>query len=93
LHNVQLFDVDGNPLVTNRDLDQSEVQPTPVKLETGSKAYNVFPLTVARMIYDSEGQLVPDPDFDPKKAAAYNNGPFLKVPAVLKDKKVAKSNH
>lgn len=93
LHNVQLFDVDGNPLVTNRDMVQTQLQPTPAKLETGAKAYNVFPLSLATMMYDDNGELVPDPAFDKGKAAAYRNGPFLKVPAVLPPEKVAKSNH
>ncbi|MCW2801769.1 MAG: hypothetical protein JWQ70_3241 [Aeromicrobium sp.] len=93
LHNVQLFDVDGNPLVTSRDVDQMPLQPAPAKLETGTKAYNVFPLSLTKMMWDQNGELVPDPSEDPGKKAAFRNGPFLKVPAVLDAQKVANSNH
>jgi hypothetical protein len=92
LHDVQLFDVDGHPLVTSRDVDQVQMQPNPVRLETGTKAYNVFPLSLTKMMWNDNGDLVPDPDVDSGKAAAFKNGPFLKVPSVL-DGKVAKSNH
>jgi hypothetical protein len=92
LHDVQLFDVHGKPLVTNRDLDRTELQATPTRLETGTKAFNVFPLTLTPMMYDENGEVVPDPDFDKAKAEAFRKGPFLKVPAVLSPK-VAKSNH
>jgi hypothetical protein len=92
LHDVQLFDVDGKPLSTNHDMGQTNLQPTPVRLETGTKAYNVFPLTLTEMMWDANGEMVPDPNTDPGKKAAYANGPFLKVPAVLSSEKVAKSN-
>ncbi|KAA1378117.1 hypothetical protein [Aeromicrobium fastidiosum] len=82
LTGVQLFDVDGKPLLPNRNVDETQVQQTPATLETGAQAYNVYPLTVMRMTYDDLGDLVPDPNPDPDKAAAYANGPFLKVPAV-----------
>lgn len=92
LHDVQLFDVDGHPLETNRDLDQLQMQPAPVTLETGTKAYNVFPLSLTKMRWDENGDLVPDPHPDADTTAAFKNGPFLKVPSVLGGK-VAKSNH
>jgi hypothetical protein len=82
LSGVQLFDVDGKPLVPYRDADVTGVLQTPATLETGVQAYNVYPLVVARAMRDENGELVPDPDPDPDKAAAYANGPFLKVPAV-----------
>ena len=82
LTGVQLFDVDGRPLVPYRDVDMTQLLQTPAMLETGAKVYNVYPLPVTRMTRDENGELVPDPSPDPDKAAAYANGPFLKVPAV-----------
>jgi hypothetical protein len=82
LKGVQLFDVDGKPLEPYRDVDVTSLLQTPATLETGAKAYNVYPLAVTRVIWDEFGELVPDPNPDAEKAAAYANGPFLKVPAV-----------
>lgn len=92
LDNVQLFDVDGKPLEPNRDTGQTSILQRPATLETGVEAYNVYPLDVVKAVYDDNGELVPDPNPDPDKAAAYKNGPFLKVPAVDLPEKVAKSN-
>jgi len=92
LSNVQLFDVDGKPLVPYRDPDVTQVLQTPVSLETGVKVFNVYPLEITRMMYDDNGELVPDPNPDPDKLRAYTNGPFVKVPAVEVPEKVAKSN-
>lgn len=84
LSGVQLFDVDGKPLVPYRNSEETQVQQTPATLETGAEAYNVYPLQITRLAWDDDlGELVPDPAPDPDKAAAYANGPFLKVPAVL----------
>lgn len=83
LSGVQLFDVDGTPLVPNRAAEETQVVQTPVTLETGASALNVYPLAITRMIFDDLGSLVPDPSPDPDKVAAYANGPFIKVPAVL----------
>ena len=96
LHNVQLFDVDGKPLETDRTGEQSQIAPSPVKLETGVSAYNVYPLKVTEMYWDENGEYVPEPSPDPDKTKAFANGPFLKVPAVLAapatGKKVDKGN-
>lgn len=84
LSGVQLFDVDGKPLVPYRNSQETQVQQTPATLETGAEAYNVYPLQITRLTWDDDmGELVPDPNPDPDKAAAYANGPFIKVPAVL----------
>ncbi|MCW2840015.1 MAG: hypothetical protein JWR55_1498 [Aeromicrobium sp.] len=82
LTGVQLFDIEGKPLVPNRDVDTTSIQQTPATLETGAKVFNVYPLALTQMIWDEFGELVPDPDVDPAKLAAYANGPFLRVPAV-----------
>ena len=82
LTGVQLFDVDGKPIVPLRDTDVTSILQTPATLETGVEAYNVYPLAVAQVIWDSYGEMVPDPNADPAQAAAYANGPFVKVPAV-----------
>lgn len=82
LTGVQLFDVDGTPLTVGSHVDETQALPSPATLETGAKVYNVYPLAITRMTYDDLGDLVPDPSPDPDKAAAYANGPFLKVPAV-----------
>lgn len=82
LHDVQLFDVDGQPLVTNRDGDVSPVVPEPVKLETGEEAYNIYPLKVTSMVWNDAGEFVPEPTPDVDKTKAFKDGPFIKVPAV-----------
>jgi len=82
LTGVQLFDVDGKPLVANRDVDTTSIQQTPATLETGAKVFNVYPLSITQVIWDEFGEMVPDPNADPAQAAAYANGPFVKVPAV-----------
>jgi hypothetical protein len=82
LSGVQLFDVDGTPLVPNRDVDTTSIMQTPAILETGVEAFNVYPLAITKVIWDSYGEMMPDPDADPEEAAAYANGPFVKVPAV-----------
>lgn len=82
LSGVQLFDVDGKPLVPNRDVDLTSILQTPATLETGAEAYNVYPLAVTKVIWDEFGDIVPDPHPDVDKAAAWANGPFVKVPAV-----------
>jgi len=95
--NVQLFDQQGKPLTTvslgsgggacaNEDCT-SIVQP--VQLETGQSAFNVFPLSGVPADWDDNAQTaVPRPGATAVQPAA----PFLKVPAVQDDKKVAKSN-
>ncbi len=83
LSGVQLFDVQGRPLVPNREADDTQIQQTPATLETGAEAFNVYPLQITRMTWDDYGDLVPDPNPDPGKVAAYADGPFIKVPAVL----------
>lgn len=92
LTNVQLFDVDGNPLDTNRNGDVTQMIPDPATLETGAEAYNVYPLALTKMIWDENGQLVPEPTPDVDKTRAFRDGPFLKVPAVQDAEKVAKVN-
>lgn len=82
INGVQLFDVDGKPIDPFRDVDVTSLQQTPATLETGAEAYNVYPLAITKVIWDQHGDLVPDPNPDAGKAAAYANGPFLKVPAV-----------
>ncbi len=84
LHGVQLFDVDGKPLETIRDSVDLRVKPQPTKLETGTLAFNVFPLNLDWMTTDDNGEPVVDPSPDPDKAKAFKNGPFIKVPAVQK---------
>jgi hypothetical protein len=93
LEDVQLFDVDGNPLVTNRTSEESQMVPAPTRLETGAEVYNVFPLSLTKMIWDENGDFVPEATPDPDKTRAFKNGPFVKVPAVDLPEKVAKSNH
>ncbi len=78
--------------MTNRDGDISPMIPSAARLETGAEAYNVFPLKVTKMIWDENGNLVPEPTPDPDKTRAFKDGPFVKVPAVDVPKKVAKSN-
>lgn len=92
LSGVQLFDVDGHPLVPYRNAFDTSILQTPAMLETGVEAYNVYPLQVTKVIEDSYGEFVPDPNPDPDKAAAYANGPFLKVPALQAPEKVAQPN-
>lgn len=92
LSGVQLFDVDGKPLVPYRNAQETQIQQAPATLETGAEAYNVYPLQITRLIWDDTGDLVPDPSPDPDKAAAYANGPFIKVPAVQAPETVAKPN-
>lgn len=92
LAGVQLFDVDGTPLVPQVDPDQTSVQYTPATLETGQQAFNVYPLALTQVIWDSYGEMVPDPDANPAEAAAFANGPFLKVPALKSPEEVAQPN-
>jgi hypothetical protein len=98
LRNVQLFDVDGHPIEASRNVEETWLQPQPATLETGVEAYNVFPMSLVKVMYDDMGELVPDPAVDADKAAAYRDGPFLKVPPVAVPKtedapeKVAPSN-
>lgn len=94
LSGVQLFDVDGKPLVPNRDVDMTSNQYTPAILETGQQAFNVYPLVLTKIVWDSYGEPMPDPnvDVDVDKAAVYANGPFLKVPALKSQEKVAQPN-
>ena len=92
--NVQLFDQDGRPLATsvpggNGCLQGSDCEDggdvgagvwLPRVLETGAKAWNVFPLQMVLATFDdSTGALGPDPAAKPEDRTA----PFLKVPAVL----------
>jgi hypothetical protein len=79
---IQLFDVDGKPIVPDLDVDTTSMLHAPAMLETGVEAYNVYPLAVTKIVWDELGDPVPDPSPDPDKAAAYANGPFVKVPAV-----------
>lgn len=92
LSNVQLFDVDGKPLEPNRNVDLTSILQTPASLETGVEVFNVYPLKITKMIYGDTGELVPDPNPDADKVKAYTNGPFVKVPAVEVNEKVAKSD-
>ncbi len=92
LTGVQLFDPDGRPLETTRDVEFTQLEPQPTMLETGASAYNVYPLTVLRMVYDEYGELVPDPNPGPGTVVADRNGPFVKVPAVQTPETVAKNN-
>lgn len=92
LTGVQLFDVDGKPLLPYRNVDDTSILQTPVTLESGVQVYNVYPLAITRMTYDDNGELVPEPNPDPEKARAYAEGPFLKVPAVQAPQPVAQPN-
>jgi hypothetical protein len=99
LHHVQLFDQSGHPLDPFSHAP-GEDQPCAddncvsliqaARLETGQQAFNVFPLSLIRGKWDDEqGATIPAPG----ASATEPKGPFLKVPAVLTPKKVAKSTH
>lgn len=95
LLNVQLFDQDGHPLATsvpggNGCLentpcvegggDQGQGVWVPSILETGAKAWNVFPMQMqGAMIDEPSGSMVPDPAQKPQTRTS----PFIKVPALL----------
>lgn len=85
LRNVQLFDVNGNRLTPSRMAEETQWELHPATLETGEQVFNVFPLSATRMTWDDGGsELIPDPNPDPDKVSAFENGPFTKVPAVEK---------
>lgn len=88
LKNVQLFDQDGLPLATsvpggNGCLDPECTEKgvwVPSIIETGAKAWNVFPMMMALSMQDEKtGNLVPDPSAKSQERPA----PFFKVPALL----------
>lgn len=102
MKNVQLFDQDGHPLATsvpggNGCLDpacnQSGVW-VPSVLETGTKAWNVFPMQMSPSKFDeTSGQDVPEPSATPQDRTP----PFIKVPTVTEPantpaEKVVKGN-
>ena len=94
LKNVQLFDQDGKPLVTNRDgatkamhsgdgLHEHRAAADVVFTLTGQSVFNVF----------ATANLLPEPNSAPRREQCRTpDGPFVKVPAVDLPKKVAKSN-
>lgn len=85
LRNVQLFDVDGNRLAPTRMAEETQWELQPATLETGEQVFNVFPLSATRMTWDDGGgELIPDPNPDPDKVRAFQDGPFVKVPALQK---------
>lgn len=100
LRGVQIFDQRGRPLVPhldpNRDecLDANcEASPdglgfAPTTLETGQRVTNVFPLSRVPMIVDDMGEATEDE----LAKSVQQKPPFIKVPAVQKPEKVAKSN-
>ena len=105
LKNVQLFDESGRPLAPVHDREVSTTCPdvavdcsvgggyvqVPSRLETGADVWNVFPLSIVRMVYVDDGvSMSPAPA--PGSKAEQQKAPFLKVPAVLQPEKVAKGN-
>lgn len=104
LSEVQLFDQDGHPLATSVPGGNGCLENTPCVdgngeagqgvwipsiLETGAKAWNVYPMQMQGATYDdTTGQLAPDPTLKPENRTS----PFIKVPAVLQPEKVVKGN-
>lgn len=95
LTNVQLFDENGRPLATSVPGGNGCLEKTPcvegngeegqgvwvaTVLETGAKAWNVFPMLMQGAKYDDmTGELVADPLLKPE----VRTSPFIKVPAIL----------
>ena len=88
LKGVQLFDQDGHPLRTTIPGDSGcldadcveEGEWVPSMLETGAKAWNVFPMQmVLAKLDETTGEYV----LDPAAQAQDRQSPFIKVPAIL----------
>lgn len=92
---VQLFDQDGHPLATSVPGGNGCLEDTPCVdeggqegagvwvpsvLETGAKAWNVFPMQMQGATYDDRvGRLAADPAATPQNRTP----PFVKVPALM----------
>ncbi len=95
LKRIQLFDQDGNPIATSVPGGNGCLESTvcndgeglgvwiPSVLETGAKAWNVYPMQMqGTKIDESSGELVADPAQKPEN----RKSPFIKVPAILTPK-------
>lgn len=97
IEGIQLFDQDGKPLATSVPGGNGCLDPdcnetglwTPSVLETGQIVWNVFPMRMVKMVFDEQtGEDKPDPS----APAETRKPPYVKVPAVQTQEKVAKSN-